>query len=109
MKNRVEIDCPKAWETYNRKGVLFIRISHGMEIVTQGNFFVAANSKEMWIEWIVEVTPGKMTVETIPVTPEMLLGIQPASQKLLDDSKGKILFSIPKPILPVHEKKPSPF
>jgi hypothetical protein len=36
-----------------------------------------------------------------------IYSIQPASQKLLDDSKGEIVFSIPKPILPVRDRKPS--
>ena len=107
MKNRVEIDCPKAWDTYNDKGVLFQRISFGKPVIIEGKFSVALNSKAMWIEWIVEVTAGKVTFESIPVTPEILGGILPASQKVVDDSKGKILFVVQKPIQPVRDTKPS--
>lgn len=107
MKNAVKIDFPNLREAYNEKGVLFARLEYGKPVATTGRFLVHPKGNAMWIEWVVEATIAKRTIETIPVTQEMLSGIRPASEDLLRDSNGEIVYQIPTPIKAVRDNPPS--
>lgn len=98
MTNHIEINLPKAYETYNGKGVGFYRLVGERPVPTEGKFLVGGNSKWMQIDWLVSSNSEEKVFEHIPVSPEILQDIQPAPQSVLEASKAPISFVIPTPI-----------
>ncbi len=105
MNNHIEIDSPNSYQTYNGKGVLFYRKVGESPALTEAKFLVGGNSKWMQIDWVVSFSSDKMVIEHIPVSPEILQGIQPAPQSVLDAFNGRIQFVIPTPIRAVYSNE----
>jgi hypothetical protein len=98
MRKHIEIECPGAYDIYNGKRLLFVRMVCGQPVLTHGKFLVGENSNWIDIDWIVSFTSSKRVVEHIPVSQEIYQNIQPAFQNVLDDFEGQIPFVIPTPI-----------
>jgi len=105
MNNHIEIDSPNSYEAYNGKGVLFYRKVWESPVLTEAKFLVGGNSKWMQIDWVVSSSSDKMVIEHIPVSPEILQGIQAAPQSVLDAFNGRIQFVIPTPIRAVYSNE----
>ena len=98
MRKHIEIECPGAYDTYNGKRLLFVRMAWGHPVLTIGKFLVGGNSKWIDIDWTVGIIGGRLVHEHIPVSQETYQNIQPAFQNVLDDFEGYIHFVIQKPI-----------
>jgi hypothetical protein len=102
MSNHIDIDFSEAYDTYNGKRVLFFRMVCDKPVLTEGKFLVGGNSKWMQIDWVVSITLGKQVTEHIPVSQEILGGIQSAPQGCVDSRGQVVSFVIQKPILAVY-------
>jgi hypothetical protein len=95
-----EIDRWGAHELYHDKGVMF-RVRTGGRVETRkGKFFVAADSKWMRIDLVVQEADKPSTVLHIPISQEIVESISPASKLVQEQFGNQVAFVIPQ-ILPL--------
>lgn len=102
MNDYPEINCPKAYDAYHGKSVLF-RVRRGKRVDEfVGRFFVSPTSKWMRIDSVVEQTHVSQAVEQLPIDQTIVQSILPAPMGILDAAGAQIDFVIPLVIVLPH-------
>lgn len=92
--NYPQINCPGAYEKYDKKVVLLRIRKNKRESEIEGVFWVSPDSKDMRIDFV-GFAGNVRTVDSLPIDDRTAQSIVPAPKQVTDETKGRVQFLIP--------------